>query len=194
LAVIATHSLIAHKEYRFILLGAGLLVTLAAIGSVDLVDRFLRCRSVIAVLAVWLAASAFIAVRHPFAINWTVGKAPVATIESAVATPGMCGIATFRVRDVPFLSRTLINRDVPLLMLAGPQAATNVTANATRFNVLIAPTWWTGEVPAPYRLRGCVQPAQPDFEQTYCVYARPGPCSGEAGKFDYNRVLQRMDR
>lgn len=194
LAVIATHSLIAHKEYRFILLGAGLLVTLAAIGSVDLVDRFSRRRSVIAVLAIWLVASAFIAVRHPFAINWTVGKAPVATIESAVETPGMCGIATFRVRDVPFLSRTLINRDVPLLMLAGPQAAANVTANASRFNVLIAPTWWTAEVPAPYRLRGCVQPAQPDFEQTYCVYARPGPCSGEAGRFDYNRVLQRMDR
>lgn len=199
LTVIATHSLIAHKEYRFILLGVGLLVVLAAIGSVDLVDKLSRSKTlrrlpVGYILAAWIAASAFIALRHPFSINWTVGKAPVATIASAVEQPGMCGIATFRVRDVPFLSRALINRDVPLLLLAGPEAAANATANASRFNVLIAPTWWTQEVPAPFRLRGCVQPAQPEFEQTYCVYARPGPCSGDAGRFDYNRVLQRMDR
>lgn len=199
LAVIATHSLIAHKEYRFILLGAGLMITLAAIGSVDLMDRMsrrwtLRRVSVTYLLAAWVAASAFVALRHPFAINWTVGKAPLATIDSSAHTPGMCGIATFRVRDIPFLSRALINRDVPLLMLAGPQAAENAMANASRFNVLIAPTWWTAEVPGPYRLQGCIQPAQPDFEQTYCVYARPGPCSGEAGAFDYNRVLERMDR
>src|SRR3546814_9404005 len=58
------HSLIGHKEYRFVLLTAALLVILAAIGTADLLRRVPRGRLMIAaagVMAVWAGGSAALA-------------------------------------------------------------------------------------------------------------------------------------
>jgi phosphatidylinositol glycan class B len=198
LAVIAVHSGVGHKEYRFILLGVSLLVVIAAIGSVDLAQWWMvrRGRAVSAkvlagVMALWLAASVQVAAVEPFSINWTVGNAPLKAFRTARNQPGLCGLATYRIRDVPFVSRAMLNRDVPV-MLINSQAAMLVTTR--RYNVVITPAEHISELPKDFQFRGCMTPEKPLFEEHYCVMARPGLCTERPGMLDYNTALKRMDR
>ena len=201
LAVIAVHSAIGHKEYRFILLGVLLLVLLAAIGSVDLAQRFAAWRgrpfglSGLAVLAViWLLASVQVAATEPFVINWSVGKLPLKAMRTVRAQPQFCGLATYRIRDIPFVSRAVLNRKAQVLFIDGPNAQDVAAKVQARYNVAVAPVEHMGELPAAYRFVGCMSPTQPLFEQQYCVMARAGPCTEKAGKLDYNEALVRMDK
>lgn len=202
LVVIATHSLIAHKEYRFILLGVCLLVLLASVGSVDLADGFARkCRrnhvgrpTLVALSLLWLAATGVVGATEPFKINWGIGKTPIRALATARKQPGFCGLATYRIRDTPFVSRAYLGSDVPVLLIDGAGAQADVFAAQTAFNVVIAPAEYMRELPSTYRFKGCMSPTKPLFEQQYCVLARPRPCSGNAGVYEYNSVLERMDR
>lgn len=198
LAVIAVHSAIGHKEYRFILLGISLLVLIAAIGSVDLWKWWAARRACVsstkaqaAIMALWLAASVQVAATEPFSINWAVGQAPLRAFQTVRDQPGLCGLATYRIRDVPFVSRAMLNRDVPV-MLINSQAAMNVTTR--RYNVVITPAEHMAELPKEYGFKGCMTPEKPLFEEHYCVMARPGPCTEGPGMLDYNTALKRMDR
>lgn len=198
LAVIAVHSAVGHKEYRFILLAVSLLVLIAAIGSVDLAGwwakrggKALSNTMLAGVLALWLGASLQVGATEPFRINWNVGKAPLRAMQTVRKQPGLCGVATYRIRDVPFISRAVLNRDVPALLI-NTQAAAKVAQG--RFNVAIAPIEHIGELPQNYRFVGCMSPTTPLFEQQYCVLARPGPCTEKPGLLDYNIALKRMDR
>lgn len=198
LAVIAVHSAIGHKEYRFILLGVSLLVLIAAIGSVDLAVWWLARRGhemsakvLAGVMALWLAASMQVAAVEPFVINWTVGKAPLRAFQTVRAQPGLCGLATYRIRDVPFVSRAMLNRAVPV-MLINSEPAMRVTTQ--RYNVVITPEEHLSELPTDFQFKGCMTPEKPLFEEHYCVMARPGPCTERPGMLEYNTALKRMDR
>jgi len=201
LAVIAVHSAISHKEYRFILLAVLLLVMLAAIGSVDILD-WCRARGrsgarrggLPLILGLWTVASVQVAASEPFVINWGVGKAPLRAMRTVRAHAGLCGMATYRVRDVPFVSRAVLNRDVPTLLIDGPDAAKRASEARARFNVVVVPAEHMRELPQDYRFIGCMSPRKPMFEQQYCVLARAGSCTEPAGDLDYNGVLQRLDK
>ncbi|HQS68625.1 MAG: hypothetical protein B7Y36_13765 [Novosphingobium sp. 28-62-57] len=197
IAVIAVHSAIGHKEYRFILLAVLLIVLLAAIGSVDLVQWLVRNAQIaipqrrFALLSMlWLALSVQIGAVQPFAINWNIGRAPLMALRTVAAVPGLCGVATYRIRDVPFMSRAMLNRDVPVLLLDGQRSALRAEP---RYNAVIAPIEHLGELPPAYRFAGCMSPRAPLFEQQYCVAVRKGACSGQAGVFGYNRQLIAKD-
>lgn len=201
LAVIATHSAIGHKEYRFILLAVLLLILLAAIGSVDLTSRLARWRGkavgrgALAGLALmWLAGSVQVAATEPFVINWGVGKAPLRAMRTVRDQPGFCGLATYRIRDVPFVSRAVLNRKAQTLLIDGPDAQAQALAAQSSFNVAVTPAEHIRELPAAYRFVGCMSPKKPLFEQQYCVMARPGPCTQNAGTLDYNAALVRLDK
>ncbi len=195
LAVIAVHSSIGHKEYRFILLGVSLLVLLAAVGSVDMADWLGRGRKAVArpvwLMVFWLGASVEVAASEPFVINWTVGKAPLEAMRTVRATPRLCGVATYRIRDVPFISRAVLNRPVPA-MLINTKAA--LTLAEPRFNVVVTPAEDVGDLSSNYRVARCITPAQPAFEQRYCVLVRQGACTAAPGLLDYNTALRRMER
>lgn len=200
-AVIAVHSAISHKEYRFILLAVLLLVLLAAIGSVDFFDwwqaqrgRDARRGGLLLVLGLWSLASVQVAASEPFVINWGVGKAPLRAMRTVRAQPRLCGLATYRVRDVPFVSRAVLNRDVPALLIDGPDAAIRARDAKARYNVVVVPAEHMAELPREYRFIGCMSPRKPLFEQQYCVMAKAGSCTEPAGDLDYNTVLQRLDK
>lgn len=197
LVVLAVHSAIGHKEYRFVLLGVSLLILLAAIGSVDLMralaERFGKQPSALFVaglMAVWIAASVQVAATEPFSINWGVGKAPLRAMRTVRKQPAMCGLATYRVRDVPFVSRAVLNRRVPA-MLINTQAAMAVTQG--RYNVVVTPAEHMRELPPSYRFIGCASRTKPLFEEQYCVLVRLGACTESPGVLDYNTALKRMD-
>lgn len=198
LAVIAVHSAVGHKEYRFILLGVSLLVMLAAIGSVDLAawctarrGGIVSGRVLAGVMLVWLAASVQVAAVEPFSINWGVGQSPLRAMRTIRIQPGLCGVATYKIRDVPFVSRAVLNRDVPA-MLINTKAAAAIASS--RYNVVVTPAERMRELPAAFGFVGCTSPTKPLFEEQYCVLARPGPCTGRPGQLEYNTALRRMDK
>jgi hypothetical protein len=83
LVVIASHSLIPHKEYRFVILAIALAVFLAAIGSVDLwkvlAGRWRaaeRINATIALCVLWFLLSAVVGATKPFSAYWGTGARP----------------------------------------------------------------------------------------------------------------------
>lgn len=201
LAVIAIHSAIGHKEYRFILLAVLLVLLIAAIGSVDLARRIATWRGrnlsrggVGLLLCLWLAASVQVAATEPFVINWGVGKAPLRAMRTVRSQPGFCGLATYRIRDVPFVSRAVLNRKAQTLLIDGRQAPWIAVQAQGRYNVAVAPAEHMRELPQAYRFVACMSPTKPLFEQQYCVFRREGPCTEPAGDLDYNAVLERIDK
>ena len=195
LVVIAVHMLVPHKEYRFVLLAVVVLVLLAAVGSVDLIDRLGPAQRRIAVPllgALWFGMSLTVALSHPFSDNWGSGRAAMNTLIEAGQRPGICGLAIFRPTRIPLVSDAFLNRDIPVLLFDGQIAGRAAAANRKRYNIIIAPRLTAAQLPGGYALDHCMATNLPAVKQLYCTYGRPGKCSGGAGDFDYNLVLSRL--
>lgn len=94
------HTMIAHKEYRYILLTTMVLAILAALGTADAI-RWMRRRSAPRRMShltwvaagTWLAASATIGILGPMRYWWGQQQNQLAAFESLRETPGLCGVA-----------------------------------------------------------------------------------------------------
>lgn len=194
-ANIAFHSLIAHKEYRFIWLSTFLIVVLAAIGSVSLAERLaarrgaaLTLRMLAGLGLVWLGAS--MAAEHQSGGARTLrGGAPIPlAAQAGAARAETCGIALpdqWRAHLVP----ALLAREVPLYVapaavMAGKSALpAGVIASA---NVLVFPKLPAGT--AGYAELGCEQ----NGTIRACTYVRTGGCAADP-RWTYQAALERED-
>ncbi|MDG2533582.1 hypothetical protein P6144_07990 [Sphingomonas sp. HITSZ_GF] len=171
---LACHSLIAHKEYRFVLASSALLVILAAIGSADLLRRVPRERLVLATIAaltVWGGASVVLARGH-FAPNWTMEADLAEALDKAGRPARTCGLALYRPRDTVAGAYALYRRATPIYVLgSAPEAARHTRA----FDVIVAPQDHLGELPAAYQLESCAVPGITDAPG--CVLRRAGSCA-----------------
>jgi len=191
LAVFIPHSLIAHKEYRFVLLGTTTLILLAAIGSVDVYGmlesqarkwapvagktspdsektgsrlRRLVSGGWVAITALclgWLGLDAIVAMSDIFYPYWIQGDDFFTTQVIAGEQPGICGLAEFAQVAHPALAMSLLNRNVPALLFDGPEAPAEARAMADRFNVAIASQLSGPRLPPGYHLVACW--AQDDY-------------------------------
>ncbi len=96
---IGLHSLIGHKEYRFILLSTSILIILAAIGSVDIARKailrwpHISPKLAIGVLALlWGSASALLAASAPARYQWGAYGGMVRAMMVARRSPAICAI------------------------------------------------------------------------------------------------------
>lgn len=199
LVVIASHSLIPHKEYRFVILAIALGVFLAAIGSVDLWKTLTgrwrvagRISPTMALCVLWFLLSAVVAATKPFSAYWGNGRAANVMLAKAGRVPGICGLALYQEPDLPMANYTYLNRPIPILLLDGPRSPASTRAMAPVFNVIIAPRLSAPGLPASYRQVECLQQHKPLQQQKFCMFVRPGTCTGTPGDFDYNTVLQRL--
>ena len=203
LAVFIPHTLIAHKEYRFVILGTTALVLLAAIGSVDgyaLLQRRLRLlpggRGAIAVLCVgWLGLNGIVALSDVFVPLWTQGDDSFSTLVIAGEQPGLCGLAVYDQVAHPALAMSLFNRKVPALLFDGPEAPAQARAMQGRFNVAIAAQLAAPRLPPGFHLVTCW--AQQDYaieDRDQCVFVRPGGCGGPVGDFAYQPAMERRGK
>jgi hypothetical protein len=186
---LAVHSLVPHKEYRFILLTTSLLVALGAIGSVDLVRRrFAGPRSVMVLGATWLLLSAACGALGSSAHGWGNNGRLIAAWRIAGRVPEACGVGVFRPNHALVASHALFGRDAPIYQIDGPGA---IDAERSRaFNLIITP-WDRRTGFTDYRLLGCGDRRVRDF----CVFERPGTClpTEAAIPFEINRVLHRKE-
>lgn len=202
-SIVALHSAIPHKEVRFILLAEAIVIFVAAVGSVDLLNRASRrarldikgrtARFTLALLClVWAAMNAIVGTTLPFAEAWQRGDKLFTTLALAGVQPGICGLATYQGHAHPMLAYSFINRPVQFLLIDGPQAPAIAAANQSHFNVAIAPLLAGRTLPAAYRLVTCYgEGAQPEEERKGCIFVRPGRCTPGAGDFDYNTAMDR---
>ena len=201
LVVIANHSALPHKEYRFVLVAVVLLIFLAAIGSVDLADwliarmrpwarRLSRAGHVIALVAVWGAMSLMVGFGAPFNGFWNSGHSLLGSLILAGQRPELCGLAIYRPPGVPSVAYSALNRPVPILLFAGSKASATLAANQRRFNSILTADQNGRELPGSFKFHQCFTSVDGQKGlRHFCIFTRPGPCSGGGGDFDYNTVL-----
>jgi phosphatidylinositol glycan class B len=201
------HSLVPHKEVRFIYLTIAVAPILIGLGSAWLIDRLAHDRrSVTAGAATLFLLLGALVSSHtgtgPLGWRSQAVRASVQATLAAHAEPAMCGLL---VRDVWFWRSggyTYLNRDVPLwfgyydpnlklphtdrpeivrVMRDGhevPQFTLDrVGANTRRFSHMIADQGW--QEPG-YAQVACFDDVnRADDEPPLCLYRRPGDCAAD---------------
>jgi hypothetical protein len=120
LAIIAVHSAIPHKEYRFVFPATACLVTVAAFGSADLLEwarRLVRpavfgCL-VFAMAFLWLEMSAALAFWAPFRYEWFKGRQLIMASFATAQKADLCGLLFY---DEPWFKTggyAYLHRNVP---------------------------------------------------------------------------------
>ena len=196
---IAFHSLIGHKEYRFIFLSVALLVIVAALGSVDWIltsQTKWRRYALPLIGGGWIGVSAALAATGTMPTYWMRGIGAAKLASALTADPQMCGIALY---DTPFFlmpGRERLAGHAPLFALypTDPLAAGHLPAVASNassaFNRIVAPRASEKQLPANFSARQCENVGGAEV----CIFARDGECSaGGASSLAINEVLTRVD-
>jgi GPI mannosyltransferase 3 len=196
---IAFHSLIGHKDYRFIFLSVTLLVIVAALGSIDWI-AMLRTRprwgrwSVAILAAGWLGVSSVLAITGPMPVYWNRGIGAAKLVATLKADPQMCGLALYDVPVFLMPGRQRLAGPAPLYALysGDPRAAGHLAAIAPKaspaFNRILVSHSMAKELPANFTARGC----ENVNEWEICIFARDGGCDASAASsFEINDVLAR---
>ena len=180
------HSLIGHKEYRFILVTATLLVTLAAIGSADLLRRVPRrglASAAMAAMIAWAGVSAALGAGN-FRPNWSMEAGLADALERAGRPAKTCGLALYRPRATVAGSHALYRRETPIYRVATREAAAR---HAAAFDVVLTGPAHVRELPPAYRLEACASPGVTDAPS--CVLRRAGGCSPDPALVELNDWL-----
>jgi len=196
---IAFHSLIGHKEYRFIFLSVALLVIVAALGSVDwLPSPQSKWRRLGASLigAGWIGVSLSLAVSGTMPMYWMRGIGAAKLAADMKADPQMCGVALY---DTPFFLMPGRERLVGLAPLFGlyandPKVTGHLPAAASEassaFNRIVAHRSAEKQLPSNFSVRQCDDVGGEEV----CIFARDGGCTTDgASSFAINEVLKRLD-
>ncbi|EJN07488.1 Alg9-like mannosyltransferase family protein [Bradyrhizobium sp. YR681] len=199
---IAFHSMIVHKEYRFIFLSIVLLVVAAGLGSADWAELMRRrdgwrLRPLAVVCAGWVLLSLGLSgATHIMRDNWMRGIGEARLAADLDADAEFCGLALYGMHD-PFLpgrGQLASRRPVYSFYATDPLAQGQLPALVKRhqrdFNRVIGPAALAGELPADFSQRSCAMTSH-DIEA--CVFARRGACDVGASPFGINDVLQRLN-
>ena len=187
---LAAHSLVPHKEWRFILLSSEIFIFLAAIGTVDalnLIHARSRRRILGAIACVaWGSLSLMLAFAEPLNHEWRAHRPLLRTLQGAGKIPGVCGLAIYETKWPLSVSYTYYHRDTPIFGFKGDEFA--FRAHADRFNVVIG---HPGRPPGGSYTRVACE-SFPHRQPPLCVYHRPGGCrSLPAEEHEIDNFLKR---
>jgi hypothetical protein len=187
LTVFVTHSLIPHKEYRFIYPAMPLLAVLAGMGTGRLIHGATSARPALpwlgralaagAVVA-WAGLSLSIARSDAFSIPWTRGRAQLLAFQAISNDPRLCGVGAYGVPLTLTPGRTWLRPDITLYEASGK----TLPAEGRAYNALLAERGVTIHDPA-YRRAACFDgdvDASGRPRRQYCVWTRPGHCAAGA--------------
>lgn len=195
------HSLVSHKEQRFIFLSVAIFVILAALGSVDLIARLRRLRAlrrsaVPLVAASWLIVSAALGSTGEMPQQWMQGIGSAQLAATLRHDPAMCGLALHEVPYQLMPGRERLAGDVPLYYFDSTDpAVTGKAAQALQtaqpgFNRILSRRVLAPDVPASFVETRCAI----TYDTEVCIYARNGTCdAGPPSSFRLNDVLVRQN-
>jgi len=204
LAHLIAHSLIDHKEMRFLYPAMPLLIILAGFGLCSLLSRFAASARGFAKLSagalVVLAVGSLLTATAPgFAGQWTRMQGGLKGMDLARDRADLCGLGLVdHTPRLPFSwSRTggafHLHRSVPIYLAADMK---DLAARAASFNYVLAPLP-SDEPPRGFAAAQCWpggrgEPGVAD-DPTFCLFHRPGACTPDPG-FTINEVLARQDQ
>jgi len=199
IANIAIHSAIAHKEYRFILLSALVIVVLAAIGSVDAVRAVQRRRPDLRLLLpvaaiVWLVVSAGIARSPNVAFRWAAITPNLEALAWLRQRPGLCGIALDGIQWTEIGGYAYLHRNVPLYIAEAPLDQFPLPPGAGGYNAILASRTAPTPIPTGYSRAMCYDGDARFPQLRVCVHVRPGGCDGSAAASELQHMLTSTDR
>jgi hypothetical protein len=199
---VAFHSMIVHKEYRFIFLSIALLIIAAALGSADWVRMMRqqsawRSRALAVICGGWLLFSlglsgATLIMRD----NWMRGIGVAQLMAEIEADPEVCGLALYAINYpfVPGRGQLAARRPIYSFYRDDPLAKGRLPAvvktHQAGFNRIIGPASLASELPADFSRRSC---AMMSDDKPACVFARRGACDAPASPFGVNDVLVRLN-
>lgn len=175
LIIMIAHSLIAHKEYRFVVPALPFLITSASIGLAVLLERFASVLSQSQQRLAWgtlavviCGTSLTLAQLSSYRGNFNRGANAIAVFRMAAEVPELCGIGLLGLSWVHTPGYRGLGREVPIYPLEAEDAAEKLKAS---YNVLIR---WDGDwkgIGSEYAKFGC--------SGNLCVAVRSGACSPE---------------
>jgi hypothetical protein len=196
------HSLIAHKEYRFVLLSEILLILLAAICTAEAIRWALarrpRWRVAIAGAAglFWLGGSVAVAISPAGGDVWSSNKKSIRQMRAEHAIAEMCGMAYFQPEPDRLVAHYYVDRPVRIYYFDGDGAYRDVRAAARAFNVVAMTPDRAWQLGPAYRPAGCYGGAKGDSSLPLldgrCLFVRAGGCTPlPTHAFDVNAALER---
>lgn len=183
LIVLGSHSLMAHKEIRFLYPIVPLAITLSSIGVVEAAAS-LRNRlrlptfsvSVVTIgLVFFILSSALMASQFS---SWCQTPGALAAFDRLSRDSTLCGAAFYKVRWFDTGGYTHLHRDVPIVPIFD---SVEFASKAPAFNALVAPLGLS-DLPIEFKLNEC--------SNGICVYRRIGLCKAPQPGSTINEVLR----
>ena len=200
-ANLAFHSLIGHKEYRFIFLSVALFIIIAALGSADWIIRWARAKCAwsrwtpLGVAGGWALISGALAATGTMPDSWMRGTGAAQLAAELRGDPALCGLALYNTPFFLLPGRERLVGGSPLYAFhpADPLASGGLAAVAQKaspaFNVILSRREAATDLPAGFVQRDCSSVGGADV----CIFARSGGCeAAAAAPFVLNDVLERV--
>ena len=197
LANVVVHSLVAHKEYRYVLLSTAILLILAAIGTVSLVLKYTvqgpnRTRAYFLAGGLWLCVSVAIGTVGPGGSLWSVHSAELRLFQSLHRDPGVCGVAIFQHPWSETGGYSYLHRRIPIYVLDKGTSPQKLHSSSPSFNRLIAPAASPDKL-GQFTRFDCEGTNGP-LSTRLCIYRRAGSCDQRAAAdLEINKWLKNRD-
>jgi hypothetical protein len=183
--VVLSHSIIPHKEIRFLYPILAPAITLAAMGIVDLLReiklglKFLdNPKWVVAIGVVFFFVSSALLTAQ--CADWYRTRWGDGAFDRLSREPGVCGVGIYHLMWWESGGYAHLHRDVPIIPL---ESAAQLAKDAPSIDALVAP------VSSPALPAGFVQS---QCWQGVCLFVRPGTCAYPAVDEELNAYLKRI--
>jgi phosphatidylinositol glycan class B len=144
-AIVITHSLIAHKDYRFIYPALPLIAILAGIGTVEVLDALWdrlrlglsRGYALLMAMGLWSGVSVTLLASQPFQYLLLHLSGEIAAFRTLSQDAGVCGIALYGIDVYQTPGYTYLRPGIELYEVS---SAEELMADENKFNAIIAKT------------------------------------------------------
>lgn len=187
LTILVFHSLIGHKEARFLYPMMPLVITLAALGIVECADltgkiwkMTVAPRLVMASgMALCVATSVLLGAMFK---DWSRFSGSLVAFKRLSREDTLCGVGISHYSWLETGGYSYLHRKVPILLLPSNES---LNQSSAAINALLhdGPL---ESVPAGFALQGCLN--------GICLYQRPGTCAAIPEEYEINRTLARNDQ
>jgi phosphatidylinositol glycan class B len=177
--ILLSHSLIPHKEYRFVMPAYACIVLAAASTSANVIARIVagrpqawRAAGFVAAAVAWLSLSVGLAVKPSYRSEWTRARQLIEASYWLHRQPDLCGVLLYGTEWFQSGGYAHLHRKVPIYT----GRADGATASEA-YNYAVLSGWAKAALPAGYARRRCFGAEEWDL----CVVHREGGCKAVPG-------------
>jgi GPI mannosyltransferase 3 len=187
LIVVAFHSIIPHKELRYMYSVMPIVITLGALGFVEFAEDFnawgkarLSSRAImVAGLVFCILTSALFAWRSP---RWTHSSGGLIAMDRLSQDSTVCGVGLYKLSWIYSGGYSHLHRNVPIVLVLRDA---ELEDQAPSFNALVTDATFTDQTMG-FKSAGCWNGV--------CLYRRAGPCIISGKTNEVNKVLRETGR